>query len=173
MKRKIILVLVLITSFATATFAEDTASKPDAAQTADDLRLKLIDVQAKEAELEARARRLEEDSKPENIERSLAGIGSTKPEELRELRRRQMSIELEGVRNQLKILATSRERLETAIRTADANAYQQGAAGPILPAAQVLKGDSTTPWFLIAAGSLGALALVLLVVMIRKAKTTF
>jgi hypothetical protein len=59
------------------------------------------------------------------IERSLAGVGSTRPEELRELRRRQLSIERDSVRAQLKLVGASRERLEAAIRTADNQAYQQ------------------------------------------------
>lgn len=115
----LILLLILVPAFVADVVAEDQPEKPDAALTADNLRLKLIDVQAEESELQARARQLEEDVKPESIERSLAGIGSTKPEELREFRRRQINIELESVRNKLRILATSRERLESAIRTAD------------------------------------------------------
>lgn len=54
------------------------------------LRLELIDAQGKEAFLRTRAQQLDEDIKPENIARSLAGFGSTKPEELREFRRRQL-----------------------------------------------------------------------------------
>src|SRR5882762_8374201 len=100
-----------------------------AAQSVAELRAQLADVQAKENELQARARRLDEDLKPENIERSLAGVGSTKPEELREQRRRQLSIERESIRTQLKLIGTSRERLESAIRTAEGAAYQQSAEG--------------------------------------------
>lgn len=57
------------------------------------LRLELIDVQGQEAFLRTRVQQLEEDIKPENIARSLAGYGSTKPEELREFRRRQLELE--------------------------------------------------------------------------------
>ena len=39
------------------------------------------------------AAELEEDLKPENIERALAGFGSTKPEEVRDRRRRLLMIE--------------------------------------------------------------------------------
>jgi len=100
-----------------------------AAQSVAELRAQLAAVQARENELQARARRLDEDLKPENIEHSLAGIGSTKPEELRERRRRQLSIEQNGVRTQIDLLATSRERLEAAIRTAEGASYQQSAEG--------------------------------------------
>jgi len=108
-------------------------SNSSAAQSVAELRAQLADVQAKENELQARARQLDEDLKPENIERSLAGIGSTKPEELREYRRRQLTIERNGVRRQLNLLATSRDRLENAIRTAEGAAYQESAEGFAAP----------------------------------------
>lgn len=98
--------------------AQDTAAK---------LRAQLTDVQAKETELQARERQLDEDLRPENIERSLAGVGSTRPEELREQRRRQLESEKARVRGQLEQLAQSRTRLEAAIATADAEAYRRSA----------------------------------------------
>jgi len=122
----LILFIALVPAFTAGVAGQ---SESGAAQTADDLRVQLLEVQAKEAELQARARQLDEDLKPENIERSLAGVGSTRPEELRELRRRQLTIERDSVRAQLKLVGTSRERLETVIRTADTQAYQQSAVG--------------------------------------------
>ena len=170
----LILLLVLVPAFASGAGAQDKDAKRDAAQTADNLRLQLIDIQSKAAELEARARQLEENVKPENIERSLAGIGSTKPEELREFRRRQISIELESVRNKLKILATSRERLESSIRTAEAEAYQQSADGVTVPVAQALKAKSAAGprWFVMAGASIGILAAVFVIAIVRKLKVT-
>ena len=91
------------------------------------LRSQLSDVQAKEAELQTRLKQLEEDLKPENIEKYFALNGSTHPEELREERRRQLEGERDRVRTQLDQLATSRTRLETAIATAEAAAYRQSA----------------------------------------------
>jgi hypothetical protein len=166
----LILFLVLVPAFASGVNAEDKDTKRDAAQTADNLRLQLLDVQSKESELQTRARQLEEDLKPENIERSLAGIGSTKPEELREFRRRQISIELESVRNRLRILATSRERLESSLRNAEGEAYQQSAEGATVPVAQALKAQHAAGprWFLMAAASIGILAVVFVIAMIRK-----
>ena len=114
------------------------AQAPSAAQRVDELRSQLLETQAKEADLEARLRQLDENIKPENIERSLAGVGSTKPEQLRELRRRQLAIERDGVRAQLKLLAASRERLETAIRAAEGVAYQQSAEVMTPPVSQAL-----------------------------------
>jgi len=126
--------------------ASDVAAQaPSAAQRVDELRNQLLETQAKEAELEARLRQLDEAIKPENIERSLAGIGSTKPEQLREQRRRQLTIERDGVRAQLSLLATSRERLESSIRTAEGRAYQQSAEQSTPPVSQVLMSQSTFP----------------------------
>ncbi len=105
MKRALSLVLfmALVAGFTANATAQDASNVSDSLDT---LRSQLLDAQAKEAELEARQQQLDEALKPENIERSLAGIGSTKPEELRESRRRQLTIERDGVRAQLKLVAT-------------------------------------------------------------------
>jgi len=110
--------------FTSVIVAQDGSS---AADTAAKLRLQLIEVQTKEAELQARLQQLDEDLKPGNIERALAGIGSTHPEELREHRRRQLTIEKNGVLAQLKTLEASKASLESAIAAAEARAYQQSA----------------------------------------------
>jgi hypothetical protein len=86
------------------------------------LRTELRDVQAKQAELEARAEDIDYALKPENIERSVAGYGTTHPEELREQRRRQLQNEKERVRKQLDQLNESDQRLQQAIAAADAEA---------------------------------------------------
>ena len=137
----LILFIALVPAFTSNAAGQDPS---DAAQSVATLQLQLIEVQAKEAELQARALQLDEDLKPENIERSLAGIGSTKPEDLRELRRRQLSIERESLRTQLKLLAKSRERLESVIRTAETQAYQiDGCAELLKQAGQRLLSDRT------------------------------
>jgi len=92
------------------------------------LRSQLSEVEARQSELQTRLQKLEENLKSENIEHSLAGVGSTRPEDLREQRRRQLEIERNGVRAQLDLLAVSHSRLETAIAQADAEAYRQSAA---------------------------------------------
>jgi uncharacterized membrane protein YgaE (UPF0421/DUF939 family) len=112
-----------------------SASTPTIAQTqntaqekAAGLRAQLAEVETKQAELQTRLQKLEENLKPENIENSLAGVGSTHPEDLRAQRRRQLEIERNGVQAQLNLLATSHTRLETAIAQADVEAYRQSAA---------------------------------------------
>jgi len=107
--------------------AAPVMTQTTAQERAASLRQQLAEVQLKQTELETRLQQLEEDLKPENIEKRLAGIGSTRPEELREQRRRQLEIEKNSVRTRLDQLATSRTRLETGILQADAAAYHSSA----------------------------------------------
>jgi hypothetical protein len=103
--------------------------KPSAAETVENLKLQLIDVKAREDELKLRVQQLDENLKPENIERALAGVGSTKPEELREQRRSQLTLEKTGVVAQLDETAALRSRLEASLAAAEVEAYQQSAKG--------------------------------------------
>lgn len=143
-KAKLVLFALLFTFIITA-----QAQQPStAAESAEKLRAQLLEVQTKEEDLRARAQQLDEALKPENIERSLAGVGSTKPEELRETRRRQLQIERDGIESQLKLLETSRNRLEAAIRDADARAYQESAQGPSTTNQAKIDSDRGTRWLL-------------------------
>jgi len=89
------------------------------------LRAQLADLQAQQTELQSRLAQIDEEIKPENIERSLAGIGSTHPEDLREARRRQLEIQRKGIQSQLDALAAARTRLENAIALAEVEGYRQ------------------------------------------------
>jgi chromosome segregation ATPase len=84
------------------------------------MRAELRDVEAKEADLEARAEDVDYALKPENIERAAAGYGTTHPEEVREQRRKTLENEKQRIRRQLDQLAASRQHLEEAIATSDA-----------------------------------------------------
>jgi uncharacterized protein YlxW (UPF0749 family) len=106
-----------------------TSAQTSAQDRAAALRSQVAEVPLKEAELQTRLKQLDDDLKPENIEHSLAGIGSTHPEELREQRRRKLEREKSYVQAQLNELAASRIRLEAAIAQADAEIYRQN-AGP-------------------------------------------
>ena len=145
MKRVLALSLLVISvsTFSIRVAAQDEQDVPQSVET---LRSQLLEVQARETELQARQKQLDEALKPENIERSLAGMGSTRPEELRESRRRQLTIERDGVGAQLKIVATSRERLESVIRTAEAQTYLQTASGSALNQATVGKQSRSFGW---------------------------
>jgi peptidoglycan hydrolase CwlO-like protein len=125
--RGIIILLGLITS---SLFTVSVVAQESGQERATNLRAQLVEVQAKQTELQMRLQQLAEDLKPENIERGLAGIGSTHPEDLREQRRRQLEIERKGVESQLDTLAASRARLEAAIASATAISYQTGGVGP-------------------------------------------
>ncbi|HEY0320073.1 MAG TPA: hypothetical protein VGC66_03805 [Pyrinomonadaceae bacterium] len=122
--RPALLLLILLAFTTAAASAQETAS---AQQSVENLRSQLLDIEAKQATLEARVRQLDEDLRPENIERSLALTGSTRPEELREQRRQQLAKEKAGVQAQLDQLATSRARTQAALTTAETVAYQQSA----------------------------------------------
>lgn len=117
----IVLTILVLTSHALA-----QQSMP-AEEKLEKLRLELIDVQGKEEFLRARAQQLDEDIKPENIARSLAGFGSTKPEELREFRRRQLELERKGVSEQLETVSARRLQLEAEIALAETQAYHESA----------------------------------------------
>jgi len=105
-------------------------AQTSAKERADALRLQLEELKTKQLDLEARLQILEEQSQPENIEKSLAGVGSTHPEDLREFRRKQFDKEKQSLKQQLDLLNKSQTRLETAIAQADADAYHQSAKGP-------------------------------------------
>lgn len=128
---KIRLVLILLAAFVSLSASTVVAQRStSAAQTAAELRAQLGDVIAKETALQTKAEELDEALKPENIERFSQFGGSTRPEEVRDRRRRELNNEKAGVTAQLDLLKTSRARLEAAILTADSLAYQEAARGP-------------------------------------------
>ena len=91
-----------------------------AEQRAEGLHAQLIGVQEKETNLTARLEQIEFDLRPENIERSVATYGSTRPEDARDARRRGLETERNLLSAQLDTIRSSRQRLEAAIVTADA-----------------------------------------------------
>lgn len=125
MKNLLIAMFVLIIVGATARAQSNTK----AVELVEDLKLQLIDLSAKEEAAKLQAELLDESLKPENIERSLAGIGSTRPEDLREQRRRQLTIEKTAVEAKLEQLRLQRLRLEQSLLEAESKAYQQSAKG--------------------------------------------
>ena len=151
MKLKSSLALFLLLVFSAAAYAQESA-----AESADKLKMQLLEMQGQEEALRARVQDLNEALKPENIERSLAGVGSTRPEELRESRRRQLTIERDGVMAQLQTVENSRQRLETALANAEIVAYQQSARPT-----QMMSASSPRRYqlLLLGGGSLAVLAL--------------
>ena len=117
--RRIALLIILVLSSLTIAVAQNPS--------VESLRSQLSDVQKREEELQSRARQIDEDLRPENIEKFFALNGSTRPEELRAQRRRQLETQKANVQTQLDQLAQSRVRLETSLATAEAAAYRQSA----------------------------------------------
>jgi chromosome segregation ATPase len=131
MKLKIafILLTTLVSAYSVRVSAQETS---DAAQTIENLHTQLSQVQDREAEVKIRLEQLDFDLKPENIERYFNGYGSTRPEELREARRRQLQTEKDRLVAQLGELASSRARLEAAISSAQMKAYQSAVGAAAL-----------------------------------------
>jgi chromosome segregation ATPase len=90
-----------------------------AEQRAEVFRAQLREVQEKESNLTGRMEQIDYELRPDSIERSVAVNGSTRPEEAREARRRALESEKTRTRSQLDALQSSRQRLESAIVTAD------------------------------------------------------
>jgi small-conductance mechanosensitive channel len=88
-------------------------------QRAEILRKQLIDLIEKETSYRTRLTQMDEDMRPENIERALAGIGGTRTVEMRDTRRRSLESEKKGLENLLAITGQSRMRLEEDVRQAD------------------------------------------------------
>lgn len=90
-----------------------------AEQRAENLRAQLIDAESKLADLQSKLEQADYGLRPENIERA-GGYGTVHPEEARDARRRQLESEKSRLQAQIRILETSRTRLDTSIGTADA-----------------------------------------------------
>lgn len=84
------------------------------------LRAEQRQVQAKIGELEVRLEDVEFALKPENVERSTQGYGTTRPEELRAQRKKQLETERDRVQKQLEQLRAGDTQLTQAIATSDA-----------------------------------------------------
>ncbi|MFN2578020.1 MAG: hypothetical protein ABR607_10065 [Pyrinomonadaceae bacterium] len=90
-----------------------------AEERAEVLRKQLIELIEKETAYRSRMTQYEEDLRPENIERSLAGIGGTRTLEMRDTRRRVLENDRRGIESLLNVTVQSRLRLEEDVRQAD------------------------------------------------------
>ena len=149
-----IFLMILATSCFSAAYSQ---TKQSAADTVQDLKFQLIELDARQEAAKLQVQQIEDALKPENIERSLAGVGSTKPEELREQRRRQLLSEKKAADAQLEQLTLKRTQLENALSSAEIQAYQQSAAGPATD--NSLRAGVITPTRLLACGLIALLVL--------------
>lgn len=91
-----------------------------AEQRAEILRKQLLELIEKETSLRSRLVQIDEDMRPESIERASSLVGSTRTMELRETRRRVLENERRGFESLLKQIAEIRLRLEDDVKQADA-----------------------------------------------------
>lgn len=83
------------------------------------LRKQLFESIEKETAYKSRLAQMDEEVRPENVERSLSGVGTTRTAEIREVRRRSLEIEKRGLETLLNLNTQSRARLEDDVRQAD------------------------------------------------------
>lgn len=91
-----------------------------AEQRAEVMRKQLIELIEKETSFRTRLVQIEEDSRPDSIDRSISLIGTTRTPELRDVRRRVLDNERKGFESLLNLTSQSRLRLEDDVRQADA-----------------------------------------------------
>jgi exonuclease VII large subunit len=90
-----------------------------AEQRAETMRKQLIELTEKENQLKARLAQVEEDSRPENINRNLNVVGTTRTPEIREDRRRYLETERSSLQNLIQQVSQNRFRLENEVQEAD------------------------------------------------------
>lgn len=89
-------------------------------QRAEVLRKQLLELIERETSFKSRLVQIDEDLRPESIERTLTLVGSTRTLELRDVRRRVLENERKGIDTLLNQTAQMRLRLEEDVRQADA-----------------------------------------------------
>jgi chromosome segregation ATPase len=90
-------------------------------QRAEALQRELSDIAARETSLQKRLDEIEPQLQPNRIEQSLAGVGSTRPEENRDAIRNQLSNEKRKIQAQLDQFRQNRSRLQASLSTAEAS----------------------------------------------------
>ena len=85
------------------------------------LQSELNDIAAKETALTKRLDEIEKEQNPDRIQRSMAGVGSTHPDEEREAVMRKLSNEKRQIQSQLETVRSSRARIPSLIANAEAS----------------------------------------------------
>lgn len=86
---------------------------------AESLRKQLLELIEKETVYRSRITQIEEDMRPDNVERALNPYGTTRTVEARDTRRRVLETERRGFESLLSLVSQSRIRLEEDVRQAD------------------------------------------------------
>jgi hypothetical protein len=95
-----------------------------AEQRAELLRKQLFELIEKETSSKVRLVQIEEEMRPESIERALNPYGTTRTSELREARRRSLENERKGIDSLLNQIVQSRMRLEDDVKQADSMVFR-------------------------------------------------
>lgn len=90
-----------------------------AEQRAESLRKQLFDMVEKESTIKAKLDRIENDIRPEAIQREVALAGTLRPEELREMRRKNLEIEKKSQEDLLTQVQLTLANLESSVQRAD------------------------------------------------------
>jgi exonuclease VII large subunit len=90
-----------------------------AEQRADAMRKQLLELTEKETAYKSRLVQLDEDMRPDSIERATSLVGTTRTPELRETRRRVLDNDRRGYETLLRVTSEARAQLEEDLRRAD------------------------------------------------------
>jgi len=99
--------------------AQNMALLTQAEQRAEGLRKQLLELIEKEAFYRSRLVQIDEDMRPESIERAMNPYGTTRTAEIRDTRRRVLENERKGFENLLSLTTQSRLRLDEDVKQAD------------------------------------------------------
>src|ERR1044071_2005498 len=140
--RQVLVSLLLALAAVSTAWAQDVSAVESQIER---LRAQLRDVVDREAQLQDRVARLDEDLRPENVERSVAAVGTTDAAALRARRREQLEKEKAEITGQLADVSAKRTRLEAEIATAEAEAVRLKAAALAPKEATPRNTQATTP----------------------------
>lgn len=88
-------------------------------QRSDSLRKQLFEMIEKENTIRGRIDQIDNDARPEAIERTLSSVGSLRPEELREQRRRSLAMEKQNLQTLLLEVQKNRTNIESSLSRSD------------------------------------------------------
>jgi hypothetical protein len=90
-----------------------------AEQRAETLRKQFFDMIERESQIRTKLDQIENDIRPEFLERSVSFAGSLRPEELRDMRRKNLETERKNLQNLLSEIQNTKTSLETNVQKAD------------------------------------------------------
>jgi len=101
-----------------ADLTQDRLTKAE--QRTEELQKQLVDVSDRDATLHARLDQVNDALRPENINRAVNPMGTTRPEDARDALTRRLTNEIHQIQSQRDLLSQSRARLQASLTNADA-----------------------------------------------------